>query len=609
MYDNYNLTYAALYREQPNVRTCVDFLARNIAQLNLHFFRRLDETDRQRLTGAPVVQLLNRPLPPQYKVTRYRLFEAIVSDLGVYFNSYLLKLRQNGETVGLLRIPPEYMAVGGGLITTGYEANIGGVLYQFVNDEIIHFKGYSPESSILGLSPLETLRRVLAEENAMGEYREGFWKAAARISGVIHRPASAPLWSEAARQRFALEFQELYSGNANSGKTAILEEDMKWEPNSFNAQESEYLGGRKLTREECARAYHIPLPMVGILDNATFSNIQEQHKHLYQDTLGPILAMIEQDIAMQLLPDFADTDNVYCEFNINEKMQGDFAAQTSAMQSAVGRPWMTADEARARFNMPMLGGDAGQLVTPLNVLVGGQASPTDSAPPPKTIEGYYTKAISTYNAGMEANYLRKYEDVFTRHYQRQERAYKSAMGAKAMVGDAWVDSERWNRELTDDLFKINNMTALAWGEMVASEFGADVSESRMQRWLQQHSRIQAEQINAYTEEQLTIAANDPEPGEAINKVFTAALTVWALRQARSALTTAVNFGSNEGANAAGLRSKTWRVNSANPRDSHAALNGATVGIRERFANGLRWPGDPDGSADELAGCDCTITFS
>ena len=74
---------------------------------------------------------------------------------------------------------------------------------------------------------------------------------------------------------------------------------MQWEATSFNARESEYLGGRKLTREECARAYHIPLPMVGILDHATFSNIKEQHKNLYQDALGPWLAMIEDDIDLQ----------------------------------------------------------------------------------------------------------------------------------------------------------------------------------------------------------------------------------------------------------------------------------------------------------------------
>ena len=42
---------------------------------------------------------------------------------------------------------------------------------------------------------------------------------------------------------------------------------------------------------------------------------------------------------------------------------------------------MTANEARARLNMPSLSGYADELVTPLNVLTGGQANPQDSAAP------------------------------------------------------------------------------------------------------------------------------------------------------------------------------------------------------------------------------------
>ena len=63
---------------------------------------------------------------------------------------------------------------------------------------------------------------------------------------------------------------------------------------------------------------------------------------------------------------------------------------------------MTADEARARFNMPSLGGDAAQLVTPLNVLVGGQASPRDSAPP-KGLVGQ--KALDDRATGWIGMYL------------------------------------------------------------------------------------------------------------------------------------------------------------------------------------------------------------
>jgi len=93
MYDNFNYDYAALYRMQPNLRTCIDFLARNVAQLGLHVFRRVSDTDRERLTDHGAAKLLGQPLPPVMKVTTYRMIEALMSDLGIYFNAYWLKIR------------------------------------------------------------------------------------------------------------------------------------------------------------------------------------------------------------------------------------------------------------------------------------------------------------------------------------------------------------------------------------------------------------------------------------------------------------------------------------------------------------------------------------
>lgn len=617
MYDQYSYDYATMYRTQPNVRTCVDFLARNIAQLGLHVFRRVSDTDRERLYDHPLAQTIKMPLPAQFKMTEYRFKEAVMSDMGIYFNAYLLKIRLE-NSLSLLRIPPIYVTPKGGLLPTSYEVTIGGVLKTFQTDEIIHFRGYNPENPISGLSPLETLRRILAEEFEAGNYREHFWANAARQNGIIKRPANAPEWSTTARERFKAEFEELYAGGDNSGKTAILEEGMEWQNSSFNAQESEYLSGRKLTREECARAYHIPLPMVGILDNATFSNITEQHKNLYQDTLGPWLAMLEQDIELQLLPEYSDTEGVYCEFNIAEKMAGSFEEQTKSLQAAVGRPWMTADEARAKMNLPSMGGDADQLVTPLNVLVGGQASPQDSAPKTAGEQGGRGVGEKKARGGFDSHapelrerYQAKWIEVLSRHYRRQEAAVVSRVpkAAKGDIGGVWWDDDRWISELTADLLRLNTATAMAWGERTAEKLGVEVSEEAMMPYLSEHSRIQSAYINNYTRDQVETALRESDPVSAVKDLFGQAVSVWATREAVTAVTAMSNFGTQEAARSGGLRKKTWRVNSGNPRDTHSAMHGQSVGIRENFSNGMRWPGDPAGGAENNANCQCSVEFS
>lgn len=636
MYNTRAYSYAAMYREQPNVRTCVDFLARNIAQLGLHVFERVGETDRKRLRDHPLAQLIERPLPPEYKVTRYRLIECLVADLGVYFNAFWLKVKA-GSSMGLLRIPPPDVTVTGGLAPTAYEITVGGIPKVVGPEEIVHIRGYNAENPIWGLSPLETLRRVLAEEQAAGEYRENLWSNAARMHGIIERPADAPPWSPTALERFKADFEAMYAGAENSGKTAVLEEGMTWKQMSFSSQESEYLLGRKLTREECARAYHIPLPMVGILDNATFSNIREQHKNLYQDCLGPWLAMIEQEIMLQLLPDCPPTEGVYCEFNIAEKLSGSFEEQTASLQAAVGRPWMTADEARARMNLPSMGGDAEALALPMNLMVGGQAavdeepaeeSPQAEAlgqlsqsPPARAGEKGRKAKIDPTLPKLRAKHRDKWAGVLRKFFGRQRDAVLGKMPGKDAEtrgqGDTgigrkatWWDKRRWDRELKDDLKLLNKATATVWARHVADEVGEDLDEEWMEEWLDEHSRVQAEEINATSRAKLAEAMEDEEdPRGAVEHLFDVFTTTRALAIAVAAVTAASSFGSREGARQSGLRTKTWQVNSGNPRADHAAMDGETVGIDEVFSNGMRWPGDPAGGADNNAGCECSLVFS
>ena len=52
---------AEVWRTQPHLRTVVTFMARNIAQLGVHAFQRVDESDRQRLRDADLARYGKRP--------------------------------------------------------------------------------------------------------------------------------------------------------------------------------------------------------------------------------------------------------------------------------------------------------------------------------------------------------------------------------------------------------------------------------------------------------------------------------------------------------------------------------------------------------------------
>lgn len=629
LYDNFTYDYATLYKAQPNIRVCVDFLARNIAQLGMHVFRRKENNDRERLRDHELALLLDRPLPEKFKVTQYRLFETMMGDLGVYHNAYILKLRQGRKVTGLLRIPPAYMSVEGSLYPTKYTLNLITGQQALDAEDVMHFWAYNAENAVTGLSPLETLRRILAEEHAAGDYRENFWQNSARMSGVIERPATAPEWSDEARARFKEEFAELYTGGENSGKTAVLEEGMAWKQVSFNPRDAEYLTGRKLTREECARAYHIPPPLVGILDHATFSNITEQHKMLYTDVLGPWCESIEQDFQLQLLSDFDDRDGIYLEFNIQEKLQGDFESQTKSLQSAIGRAWMTPNEGRARVNLPWLeGGD--ELTVPMNVTLGGQASPNDVDPTKSTSQNSENKKSSkeddpdeeeepetpvrVSDPKLRSKYETKWQELLISTFERQKTTVLAKLGAqKARVKSDDINAlwnyDRWNEELTQDFTTLSWETVKAWAEKAAAIMGSEVNYELMKYYIENNARIAAEYLNDSTVDQLEEALNDEDQVSAVEEIFLLAAGVRAIAFAIGRVTGLSNFGTYSASRQGGKTKKTWLVTSKNPRDSHKSINGETVGIRERFSNGLRWPGDYRGGAEENANCQCEMEYS
>jgi HK97 family phage portal protein len=362
-------TYGRLFRAQPQVRTVVDFLARNVAQLNLHTFQRVGDNDRKRLTEHPLAKLLGKPNP---STTPYRLMYAMVADRAIYDVAFWLKVRDDGgQLTGLRRVSPHRVTpVDGDWLEVDTFRITGSRGHRDVpRADWVVFPGYDPEEeSSTGTSAIESLRLILAEEHAASRYREQLWRNGARAAGYITRPADAPEWSPTAKDRFRETWQAQYAGDGPmAGGTPILEDDMKWVTAGITPKDAQYVESRALTREECAAAYHIPPPMVGLLDNATFSNVTEQHKQLYADTLGPWTESGQQEIELQLVPEFQPQRGIYVEFNWAAKVAGSVEEQAAALQTAVGRPWMTPNEARGRVNLPQLDGDADELLAPMNM--------------------------------------------------------------------------------------------------------------------------------------------------------------------------------------------------------------------------------------------------
>lgn len=370
------LDYATIYQLQPHVRTYVDLIARNIAQLGIHAYRRVSADDRVRLVDHPLVDFLEKP---NGWTTRHRWIYALLCDKLVFGDSFWVKAKDNPfAPLALIRVPPQWVDVEGGLAPSGYRLHLhtagSGEAIDVDPDMMVHFRCYNPHNCVRGLSPIESLRGILEEDFAAVAHRRDTWNNAGRQPMVLRRPATAPRWGPEVAARFNEAFTAAMR-SPRAATTPMLEDDMDLQLLSFNAEQSQYVESRQLTREEVATAYHIPLSMAGIAGaSATFASVREFRTMLYVDTLGPWIDELETELMLQLVPDFPDTEDVYVEMNVHGLLSGDFGEQITWLEKSIGRPFLTPNEGRSRLNLPRKGGLADELAVPTDVDPSGRGA-------------------------------------------------------------------------------------------------------------------------------------------------------------------------------------------------------------------------------------------
>ncbi|WEV68725.1 phage portal protein [Bifidobacterium sp. ESL0775] len=444
---------AELYKTQPHLRTVIGFLADNVAQIKLKEFQRVSDTDRQRVTDAPLINLLRQP---NATMTGYELIRQLAADLALYDNAYWLVYQNPGRDVErfasweIRPIPPTWVVAksdGSAFAPKTYRihAPMGGQTQDVPASSMLVFHGWNPTDPVAGTSPIKALKDVLNEQIQAWSFRTQMWKRGGRIGMYVSRPKDAPNWDETARERFKRGWKDFQDKGARAGESPVLEDGMELKRVGFTAREEEFMEVTKLSLQTVAQVYHVPPTMVGDLDNANFSNTREFRKMLYSETLGPTLRMIEDRLNTFLAPMLGTDVDDYLEFDVHSKLSGDFEEMASVLSTSVGAPWITPNEARATQNLPRIdGGD--QLVVPLNVTQGGQASPQDGGKP---------KRPATGTDSDEA------KQVIAAWKTRMEKSVRSKLGAGISPDD--IDWKKWQDELQADLVVKANVNQYAAG--------------------------------------------------------------------------------------------------------------------------------------------------
>ena len=639
---------AQLYRTQPNLRAAVTFLADNAAQVPLKVHARAADDDRPRVLDSPLALLLECP---NADMTPFEFRRWLYSDLLLY-ERFLMIVVPSAETPsgwevrpvpnswirqykGSSPFAPESVVVGTGK-STAVEIPAG---------KFVLWHGYDPNDPMRQCSRIGALKETLHEQVESNRFRRQMWRRGGRFNAYLTRPASIEPWSDAAFDRFKETWRASWAGSdaGEGGGMPILEDGMEIKTVQFNSRDAQWCESVKLAREDVAAVYHFNPALLWPGSGQTYASARDNARALYNDCLAPTLMFATDRMNHTLAKMVGEPPEDYVNYDITIKTEGSFEEKVSALQSAVGAPFLTRDEARAKLNLPAIGAD--QLIVPLNVLEGGLASNHDTDP---TVERYNSlaamldeadrilgrksgEAMRGPKAAVPEARMAKGDpsdgdaDELTGVYRAFfERQAKSVIPKIEAGREDWWDARRWDRELADDLYPVAIKQADAAGERIVSELWPDdptrkYGKRQTAKYSRRTCEVRAGVINAATRDELEAAIESDGKAKAEKRpLMSAVRTVFDYAAKHRAVTAG-------GAFAAGLLGfamheawqqnrrvgenvyKTWRTTSGTPRASHKAMNGQTVQMDLPFSNGMMYPGDwANGSAAECAHCKCVL---
>jgi len=612
------LSARQLYATQANLHAVVSFLSDSVAQLPLKVYRRDGENDRQRDRESGAAKLLYRPNADQ---TSYEFWNAVCTELLLMGVSTVWVLPDaESESGHQLRIIPKEWIMDSER-KTNYAPNTiritaetSGNIIEIPRSEFVQFRMYSPGNPGGYQSPLAALRQTLNEQIQADKFRTEIWTSSGRFNAYLTRPSNVQPWNDEQRKAFITAFREGWGkGGGNAGKIPLLEDGMEIKPYQFNAKEAQYAETKQLSREDVAAAYHVNPSLIWHTTTQTYASAKDNARALYADCLGPTLQMLQQRVNAFLLPMIGADPETYVEFDLTEKLKGSFEERASILQASVGGPWLTRNEARADNNLPPIeGGD--ELIVPLNVIQGGQASPQDTHMNQNSAEPEIKRIIPTHRKDRDETIRIKgnaeeeesadVAEILRKFFKRQANSVLPKIGA----GSDWWNAERWDSELAADLLPAVDQIADAHGMSTAELLGTEYGQEVTREYLKTMTEGRAKAINASTLEKLeaTLEDEEKEPSEVFEKrenndavtfgqSLASCVAGWAMLEA-------VHQAQDQGYTR--KVEKEW-VTGPNSRPSHAAMNGQRVGIDEKFSNGANWPGDDTLDPAESCGCNCT----
>lgn len=225
----------------------------------------------------------------------------------------------------------------------------GELIYR--SDQICHFKNFSA-NGIKGTPIKKYLLDVINQEKfAQKVVKEKYENGLQDPIVVTYVGDLDNTRQNAIKKKFAS-----LGGADNAGKVIPIPTDFGVQQLETKLVNSQFFELNGLTTKNIANAFGVKSFQINDLEKSTYSNIEQQNRAFYSDTLQNVLTAYEQEITYKLLSKKDIEDEIYVKANADVILRSDIESRYKAYQIAIASGFLKISEARKKEDLPFVEG-------------------------------------------------------------------------------------------------------------------------------------------------------------------------------------------------------------------------------------------------------------
>lgn len=217
----------------------------------------------------------------------------------------------------------------------------------FDTDEICHFKNFAcKDNGLKGTSIKEYLLETIEKEQRAAKVVTEKYKTGLINPLLVQYTGDL---DEVKSKKIQKKFANL-GGTKNAGKVVPIPMEFKINQLETKMADEQFFEMQGLNSRQIANAFGVKSFQLNDLEKSTYTNIEQQNRAFYSDTLQNPLTLYEQEMDYKLLSK-KDQLTHFWKFNVDSILRSDLATRYTAYAQAISGGFMTIAEVRDREDL------------------------------------------------------------------------------------------------------------------------------------------------------------------------------------------------------------------------------------------------------------------